>query len=160
MNTVQSPDLNAILETASTQALTDLLDASYDDTAMTVTLEPSEDESVDAELESLLGDCGLIQTEDAWQFADAQTLQAFMALVQTLAPEESGTPESGIGAGEGEYIVFNNLPLTQPESLPEQASESLELETKGYTLRRIPPADIRIEPVNNPRSRTATAGAS
>ena len=61
-------------------------------------------------------------------------------------------------AEENEFIVFDDAPWVTPETLPEESAETLELEQKGYVLRRFPFSSIRIVPSNNPRSRTERAG--
>jgi ParB/RepB/Spo0J family partition protein len=160
----QIPNFKSILERASTDALSCLLDASYDEVVGSIGLESSDEPALDAELSTLLTECGAQQDDDGdWVFGDPEHLSSLMALVQQLAPDEdaSSLAVGSNGAGEGEDdedIVFNDIALTQPESLPDEASESLSLEGKGYQLRRIPVNEIRIEPANNPRSRTALAG--
>jgi ParB/RepB/Spo0J family partition protein len=160
----QIPNFKSILERASTDALSCLLDASYDEVVGSIGLESSDEPALDAELSALLTECGARQADDGdWVFGDPEHLSSLMTLIQQLAPDEDASSHTvdSDGAGEGENdeeIVFNNTALTQPESFPDDASESLSLEGKGYQLWRIPVNEIRIEPANNPRSRTALAG--
>jgi hypothetical protein len=150
------------LKTASRAALEVIFDAAVFEEHLALTIDGLEDVTLETEVNNILESCEAThQGEGSYLFTDLETLRALMTEVTDLL--EAGEVESDetvadqVNEEEG-FIVFNASSLSAPESLPDEDAETLELESKGYQLRKIPFSSIRIEPANNPRSRTARAG--
>ena len=159
--------ISQALKTASRAALEVIFDAAVFEEHLALTIDSLEDVALETELNNILESCEAThQGEGSYTFLDLETLRTLMAKVTDLLETDEGEIEQEettaaradqTGEEEG-FIVFNASSLTEPESLPDEDTETLELESKGYQLRKIPFSSIRIEPANNPRSRTARAG--
>jgi ParB/RepB/Spo0J family partition protein len=155
------------LKTASRAALEVIFDAAVFEEHLALSIDGLEDVTLETEVNNILESCEAThQGEGSYLFTDLETLRYLMLEVTDLLESEEGEiePDETVNAradqtGEEEgFIVFNASSLSAPESLPDEDAETLELESKGYQLRKIPFSSIRIEPANNPRSRTARAG--
>ena len=159
--------ISQALKTASRAALEVIFDAAVFEEHLALTIDGLEDVTLETEVNNILESCEAThQGEGSYTFLDLETLRTLMAKVTDLLETDEGEIEQEettaaradqTGEEEG-FIVFNASSLTEPESLPDEDTETLELESKGYQLRKIPFSSIRIEPANNPRSRTARAG--
>jgi ParB/RepB/Spo0J family partition protein len=153
------------LKTASRAALEVIFDAAVFEEHLALSIDGLEDVTLETEVNRILGSCEAThQGEGSYLFTDLETLRYLMLEVTELLEADEAEPDETVTAradqtGEEEgFIVFNASSLTEPEALPDEDTETLELESKGYQLRKIPFSSIRIEPANNPRSRTARAG--
>jgi ParB/RepB/Spo0J family partition protein len=159
--------ISQTLKTASRAALEVIFDAAVFEEHLALTIDGLEDVTLETEVNNILESCEAThQDEGSYLFSDLETLRCLMLEVTDLLEAEEGEIEQEetvtaradqTGEEEG-FIVFNASSLSEPESLPDEDAETLELESKGYQLRKIPFSSIRIEPANNPRSRTARAG--
>jgi ParB/RepB/Spo0J family partition protein len=164
---ISQATISQTLKTASRAALEVIFDAAVFEEHLALTIEGLEDVTLETEVNSILELCEAThQGEGSYLFTDLETLRYLMLEVTELLEanegeieqEESVTARADQTCEEEGFIVFNASSLTEPESLPDEDTETLELESKGYQLRKIPFSSIRIEPANNPRSRTARAG--
>jgi ParB/RepB/Spo0J family partition protein len=164
---ISQATITQVLKSASRAALEVIFDAAVFEEHLALTIDSLEDVTLETEVNNILESCEAThQGEGSYLFADLETLRCLMLEVTELLESEEGEiePDETVTAradqtGEEEgFIVFNASSLTEPESLPDEDIETLELESKGYQLRKIPFSSIRIEPANNPRSRTARAG--
>jgi ParB/RepB/Spo0J family partition protein len=157
------------LETASPDVLEALFDAGVFEEHLALTLEGFEDVTLEAEVHRVLLACGATaQEEGTFVFDGLENLRHVMNEVATLLEGDKEYADNGdleqstTGASsqtaEEEFIVFDDTPWQSPETFTDEDQESLELESKGYQLRKIPFSNIRVVPANNPRKRTARAG--
>ena len=156
--------ISQTLKTASRAALEVIFDAAVFEEHLALTIDSLEDVTLETEVNNILESCEAThQGEGSYLFPDIETLRCLMLEVTDLLEAEEGKiePDETVADQSGEekgFIIFNASSLSEPESLPDEDTETLELESKGYQLRKIPFSSIRIEPANNPRSRTARAG--
>ena len=165
------------LENASPDVLEVIFDAAVFEEHLALTLEGFEDATLEAEVHRVLLACGATaQEEGTFVFDCLENLRCVMNKVATLLEEDDGDEEyadtsdleqpattasslnEASHTGEEDFIVFDDAPWQSPEAFTDTDQESLELESKGYQLRKIPFSKIRVVPANNPRKRTARAG--
>jgi ParB/RepB/Spo0J family partition protein len=161
--------ITSTLETASRDALEALFDAGVFEEHLALSFEGFEEATLEAEVHRVLLACGATaQEEGTFVFDCLENLRFVMNEVATLLEgdeeyadngelEQSATVTS-TQAAEEDFIVFDDTPWQSPETFTDEDQESLELESKGYQLRKIPFSKIRVVPANNPRKRTSRAG--
>ena len=152
------------LQKASRAALELILDASVYEEHLTIVIEPMDDWDLGDETHRALIAYGANTDEDgAYQFATLEEITQLMDQVSQLldgaeTAESSSAVVDNQQLDEEGFIVFDDLPWDVPAALPTESTEALQLESKGYALRRFPISSIRVTPTNNPRSKTARAG--
>jgi ParB/RepB/Spo0J family partition protein len=156
--------ISQTLSAVSRDALELILDASIYEEHLTIVIDPTDDWDLGDETHRTLIACGARTDEDgAYQFATLEEITQLMDQVsQLLDGAETAEPSSdGVEnqqLNEEGFIVFDDVPWDVLAALPTESSEALQLEFKGYALRRFPVSSIRVKPANNPRSRTTRAG--
>jgi hypothetical protein len=154
------------LETTSPDVLEALFDAGVFEEHLALTFEGFEEATLEAEVHRVLLACGASTHEEGtFVFDSLENLRHVMNEVATLLEGDEEYAENGdleqthtatsTQTAEEDFIVFDDAPWQSPETFTDEDQESLELESKGYQLRKIPFSKIRVVPANNPRRRAS-----
>ncbi|NJK46172.1 MAG: hypothetical protein HC933_19650, partial [Pleurocapsa sp. SU_196_0] len=129
-----------IIENASRAALESIFDASVFEEHFALALEEIESPSLAAEVHQLLLECGAESDgEGAYQFSSLESLRSLMEAVSARLEGFGATESLGYNIGaSGAAIVFDDLPWSTPAELASDDVEPLQLEARGYQLRKFP----------------------